>query len=245
MIPRATPALRPTETSVITARDWQPYVESVEGRFAEASNATLLGVTSNGLQVVYKPIAGIQPLWDFPAETLPVREVWTYRIDQALGSDVVPMTVMGDGLYGPGAVQIFVEAIADSMVVEMVNSSDANLWPIALLDIITNNADRKAGHILRGSVGELWGIDHGLTFHEEPKLRTILWGFAGKTVPADLLDACEQLLSALQGELGEAMASELSEGALLATIARITALVDAGVHPQPPEHRPAIPWPPY
>ena len=202
-------------------------------------------MTEAGERVVYKPVAGIEPLWDFAAPSLVTREVWTYRIDQTLGTGVVPETAYGTGIYGPGAVQRFVEALADSAVVEMVNRADVRLWPIALLDLVTNNADRKAGHILRNDGDRLWAIDHGLTFHSEPKLRTILWGLAGQPIPNDLLLGLHRLRDAIDGELGSAFESELSGDERSALIDRVERLLDDKIHPQPPEHRPAIPWPPY
>lgn len=233
------------EIFAITAPDWQPFVAKVEGRFVEASNATLLGETAGGDRVVYKPVAGVRPLWDFPAHSLATREVWTYRVDRALGIGAVPETVLGDGIYGPGAVQRFVDASADEVVFDMVNSAHPRLMPIAALDVITNNADRKAGHILRDANDSLWAIDHGLTFHTEPKLRTILWGLAGCPLPDDLLNAADSLRRQLRQDLGELMAAELTAGEVSATLTRVEALIDAGVHPEPPEDRPAIPWPPY
>ncbi len=233
------------EICAIIAPDWQPFVATVEGRFIEASNTTLLGETADGDTVVYKPVVGIQPLWDFEAPSLVLREVWTYRIDRALGTQVVPETVMGDGIYGPGAVQRFVDARADSTVVELINSVSPRLWPIAVLDAVTNNADRKAGHILRGDPSELWAIDHGLTFHVEPKLRTILWGLAGRPIPAQLLAQLGQLRDLLNGELGAAFVGDLSAAEFDAMADRIDSLLESEVHPHPPDHRPAMPWPPF
>jgi len=233
------------ETSAITAPEWHPVVSSVEGRFAEASNATLLGETEDGERVIYKPVAGIQPLWDFDAASLVAREVWTHRIDEALGTDVVPQTVFGDGVYGPGAVQRFVDAVADEAVVELINSASQLLWPIAVLDIVTNNADRKAGHVLRSESDRLWAIDHGLTFHTDPKLRTILWGLAGQKVPAELIERLQRLSDRLAGDLGEAFVADLSREELNATRSRVDAVLASQVHPEPPQHRPAVPWPPY
>ena len=238
-------ALLPTETSAITAPEWSPFVAEVEGRFEEASNATLLGTTREGERVIYKPVAGVRPLWDFEASTLPAREVWTYRIALELGIDAVPETVLADGEYGPGAVQRFIEAFADESVVTLINGSDASLWPIAVLDVVTNNADRKAGHILRDDAGGLWAIDHGLTFHPDPKLRTILWGFAGMAIPEELVARLQELGAALDSDLGTQFAAEFGVPELAALRLRVSELVESGVHPDPPEDRPAIPWPPY
>ena len=204
-----------------------------------------MGATAEGVPVIYKPIAGVRPLWDFDASTLASREVWTFRVAQAMNINMVPETVMGSGEYGPGAVQRFVEAYADEAVVGMINGADPGLWPIAVLDIITNNADRKAGHILRDAEEHLWAIDHGLTFHSHPKLRTILWGFGGRRIPQALLESVEDLLGLLDADMGAQFAAELSEPELAAMQIRAATLLETGLHPEPPEDRPAIPWPPY
>ena len=146
-------APQPTEIFAITAREWSPVVEAVEGRFVEASNATLLGETAEGIRVIYKPVAGARPLWDFDASSLAMREVWTHRIDRALDFSLVPETVMATGPFGPGAVQRFVDAQADQSVIDLINSVDDSLWPMAVLDVVINNADRKAGHVLRDELG--------------------------------------------------------------------------------------------
>ena len=239
------PAPQPTGICVITEPDWQPTVSAVEGRFVEASNATLLGTTADGEQVIYKPVAGARPLWDFDASTLAMREVWTYRIDQALGFNVVPETGMGTGPFGPGAVQRFVDATADQAVVDLINANDETVWPIAVLDIVVNNADRKVGHVLRAASGKLWAIDHGLTFHAEEKLRTVLWGFAGRRVPDDVIAAVGGLDVALRADLGKRFTADLGRSELDALRLRVDSLLAAGRHPDPPEDRPAVPWPPY
>jgi hypothetical protein len=241
----ATPAPRPTETCAITAPDWQPQVVSVEGRYVAASNATLLGETADGVRVIYKPVDGARPLWDFDARTLAYREVWAYRIDQALGFSSVPETAMADGPFGRGAVQRHVDAAADAEVIDLINAGDKVLWPIAMLDLILNNADRKAGHILRDEASRLWAIDHGLAFHVEEKLRTVLWGFAGQPIPHDILNRLDDALAALGGPLGERFVGDLSEPEFVAMLRRIDALVESGHHPVPPEDRHSIPWPPY
>ena len=238
-------ALPPTETCAITAPDWQPHVASVEGRYVEASNATLLGATAEGVQVIYKPVAGARPLWDFDARTLAHREVWAYRIDRALGFSSVPETTMAEGPLGAGAVQRHVEGVADQEVVDLINTGDDALWPIAVLDLVLNNADRKAGHILRDLDSRLWAIDHGLTFHTEEKLRTVLWGFADRAIPPGIMDRLSDARSELAGDLGEHLAIDLSDAELKALLRRIDALIATGRHPVPPEDRHSIPWPPY
>lgn len=239
------PARRPTEICAITSPEWNPTVEAVEGRFVEASNATLLGETTEGIRVIYKPVAGARPLWDFDASTLALREVWTHRIDRELSFALVPETVMASGPFGLGAVQRFVEGQADQGVIDLINSNHEALWPMAILDVVVNNADRKAGHVLRDAASRLWAIDHGLTFHEEDKLRTVLWGFAGKAVPPPLMESLGSLAERLAAELGEEFARDLSEAELIALRRRVTDLLETGSHPHPPNDRPVVPWPPY
>ncbi|MCP3975782.1 MAG: SCO1664 family protein [bacterium] len=241
----ATPARQQMEISAITVPDWQPVVESVEGRFVEASNATLLGETTEGVRIIYKPVAGARPLRDFDASTLAIREVWTHRIDLELNLSLVPETVMATGPYGPGAVQRFVHAIADQNVIDMINTVDETLWPIAVLDLVINNADRKAGHVLRDEQSRLWAIDHGLTFHVEDKLRTVLWGFAGQDIPQPLLAGLAHLAERLDHDLGDDFANDMSHSELEALRTRVARLLEDGTHPLPPDDRPAVPWPPY
>jgi hypothetical protein len=225
--------------------DWTPHVVSVEGRFVSASNATLLGTTDGGDIVVYKPVAGERPLWDFEPESLAVREVLTYEVDTALGFSTVPETALGDGIYGPGSVQRFVEVDGDFDSYRLVKDNDSALWPIAVLDIVTNNADRKLGHILERKGGGLVAIDHGLTFHPHDKLRTVLWGFAGLPVPDALVARLAAFRQAVDGHIGERVATLLGMPAAAALRHRTDVLLALPIHPEPPEDRPAMPWPPY
>ena len=146
----------------------------------------MLAKTATGEQVVYKPTAGERPLWDFPVETLAAREVLTYEVAAVLGFDSVPETVLGDGPYGLGAIQRFIDIDPGFDPIPLVQSGSVDLWPLAVLDIVTNNADRKLGHVISDGK-RLLGIDHGLTFHSEDKLRTVLWGFSGQAVPDKLV----------------------------------------------------------
>jgi hypothetical protein len=223
---------------------WSPVITEVIGRFVNASNATLLAGTADGHRVVYKPTAGEQPLWDFAVETLASREVLTYEVSVALGFDIVPETILGDGPYGPGAIQRFIDIDSHFNPLDLVEVSSPELWPIALLDVVTNNADRKLGHVITD--GErLLGIDHGLTFHPDDKLRTVLWVFAGMPFPAPEVNALTRLRTAIEGGLGERVAGLLGDQELSALVQRVEALLAAPIHPEPPSDRPAIPWPPY
>ncbi len=223
---------------------WAPEIGEVVGRFRRASNATFLARTTTGEPVIYKPTAGERPLWDFPPDTLAAREALTYEVSEALGSGVVPETVLGDGPLGPGAVQRFVEVDDDFEPIALLAGPDPVLWPVAVLDLVCNNADRKAGHLMRAG-GRIFGVDHGLTFHPEQKLRTVLWNFAGAPLPAGQVDALRRLAAALDGALGARIGELLDAAAAVATRRRVAALLADPVHPPPPADRPALPWPPY
>jgi hypothetical protein len=222
-----------------------PEVDELLGRFTSASNLTVLG-RAGGALVVYKPTAGVRPLWDFDAATLADREVLTYRVSEAMGLGLVPETVRGDGPLGPGTVQRFVEADPGFDPFPLVERGDDALWPMAVLDLATNNADRKASHFLREQgTGRIWAIDHGLTFHPADKLRTVLWAFAGRALPAGLVEALRSLEAALAADLGTAVADALGTRAASALQRRVAALLRHPVHPSPPGDRHAVPWPPF
>ena len=223
---------------------WRPEIVDVVGRFVDASNATLLATTAEGDKVVYKPTAGERPLWDFTVESLAVREVLTYEVAVAMGYDIVPETVLGDGPYGPGAIQRFVEIVEDFDPVAAVESGLPSLWPIAVLDLVTNNADRKLGHLISDG-RRLLGIDHGLTFHAEDKLRTVLWQFSGVPLPDSEQAALRKLALAVEGGLGARVEDLLGVEERTALAARVDELVATPVHPHPPVDRPPLPWPPY
>jgi hypothetical protein len=160
------------------------------------SNHTFL-VTLDGGEVgesyaVYKPSRGEYPLYDFPPGSLYRREIATYLVSSLLGWDLVPATVETTGRYGPGSLQLFVESLSSGEI------AVSELRRVALLDVVVNNADRKGEHCLLGHGGKLWAIDHGLTFHPQPKLRTVLWHFSGEPIPSPELDALGQLRSDLR-----------------------------------------------
>jgi hypothetical protein len=216
------------------------FVDEIVGRFAAASNTTLLG-RSAGRLVVYKPTAGSRPLWDFDVATLADREVLTAEIAEALGFECVPETVIGDGPLGPGSVQRFVDADEGFDPVDLIQRADPGLWPVAVLDLLVNNADRKASHLIMED-GRLRAVDHGLTFHPEPKLRTVLWSFAGRSLPSDMLAALERLAA---GTAASRVADVLGPEAGRAFRRRLQDLRRHPVHPEPPTDRPPLPWPPY
>jgi len=223
---------------------WAPVIADVTGRFVNASNATLLATTDKGERVVYKPTAGERPLWDFPIETLAAREVLTYEVSRAMGHDVVPETVLGDGPYGLGSIQRYIDIDEEFDPIALVQQGSGELWSIAVLDVVTNNADRKLGHVISDGT-RLLGIDHGLTFHDEDKLRTVLWVFGGRQLPQPELMALERLQTALQDGLSSRVDELLGDEARASFESRVQDLVQDPVHPMPPDDRPAMPWPPY
>ena len=239
----------------------------VTGRFVEASNLTLLAQTNGGVTCVYKPIAGERPLWDFPTGTLAGREVAMWELAVALGWDVVPLTVLRpEGPHGPGVCQRYVEAAGEPVVgllaeaapgwLAVARGEDAegrevvlahrdrdDLRQLALLDAIANNADRKGGHILRDAGDRLWGIDHGLTFHSEDKLRTVLWGFAHDPIDDALLQSLEAL-GAQWDLVAQRLAPFLTEEESASAAGRLAGLVAGATFPGPGPGWPRLPWPP-
>jgi len=217
----------------------------VAGQMPYASNTTLLAKDDAGGLWVYKPERGENPLWDFEWRTLAAREVLTYEIAQGLGLDLVPETVLADGPFGPGSAQRFVNEDFDFDPRPLFTPRlDRRLWPVAVLDLVCNNADRKIGHVIHDKIADrLWAIDHGLTFHAEPKLRTVLWGFAGEAIPQPLVDALSRLKSQLAAGLSARVSGLLSEDEAVGLSDRLEELIRVPVHPHPPDDRPAVPWP--
>src|SRR4051795_8460973 len=188
----------------------------VQGMLPWSSNYTLLTtVRCDGLQglAVYKPRRGERPLWDFPRGTLCQREVAAYVLSDALGWALVPPTVLRDGPYGIGSVQLFIDADQEAHLFTMQKEGgfDQTIERLAVFDVLANNADRKSGHCLKGNDGRLWAIDHGICFHVESKLRTVLWDFAGKLIQPDTLADLRELRDQLKSNnpIGQALASLL------------------------------------
>ncbi|WP_406461571.1 SCO1664 family protein [Streptomyces sp. NBC_01622] len=224
---------------------------------------------------VYKPVAGERPLWDFPDGNLAQREVAAYEVSEATGWGLVPTTVLRDGPYGEGMCQLWIEAATDEGGPELlalvdaeepeagwkaigfadvgegktallVHADDERLRRLAVLDAVINNADRKGGHLLPADGGRLYGIDHGVTFNAENKLRTLLWGWAGESLTPESIEVLQGLREALRDRAGLAgkLAELITAVELDATRARVEALLEAGKHPEPSGEWPAIPWPP-
>lgn len=244
----------------------------IEGRLVEASNTTVRCVaTLDGVTVrcVYKPVAGERPLWDFPEGTLAGREVAAYLVSAACGWNLVPPTVLRDGPLGPGACQLWVQesgpplvgftpaaqlpadwhpiAVAadeDGQEYVLAHADDAALAAMAVFDVVVNNADRKGGHVLPAGEGRVYGVDHGVCFHVEPKLRTVLWGWADRPLPAEAVAPLASLPRALAGDLGSALAEHLRPEEIRAVADRAAALRERGRFPQPSSRGPVLPWPP-
>ncbi len=221
----------------------------VHGLMPWSSNYTFLVTVCHGevrVLAVYKPSQGERPLWDFPQASLALREVAAYLVSQELGWEFIPPTVLRDGQYGPGAVQLFIDADFQEHYFTLREQEAAVFQQVAAFDVITNNADRKAGHFLRDVEGRIWAVDHGLTFHPEPKLRTVVWDFADQPIPEQILDDLRQLQSTLN-EPGSRLTTQLSrlisqtETQVLRR--RIGQLVRAGHYPSPGVGR-SIPFPP-
>ncbi len=220
----------------------------VEGRLVDASNATLYCRASlDGLEAtcVYKPIQGERPLWDFPEGTLAFREVGAYAVSAATGWDLVPPTVLRDGPFGPGMCQLWID-LDESVDLGMLARSDhPDLRRMAVLDVVINNADRKGGHLLPVPSGHVFGIDHGVCFSTDDKLRTLLWQFRGTPLSEEAVDVLVQLRADLDRDLGSRLGALLDRREVRTTIRRVDRLLSFGVYPQPSGDWPAIPWPPF
>lgn len=221
------------------------------GRIPWSSNYTLLGYVEDGPQqiaVVYKPNRGERPLWDFPRGTLARRETAAYLVSRALRWNLVPPTVLRRGPHGPGSVQLFADADQDAHFFTFQHDPAFRrvLQALALFDVVCNNADRKAGHCLALGPGRIVAIDQGLCFHVEPKLRTVIWDFAGQRIPADLrgdLRALEQMLDDEGSALTIGLLKLLEPDEVAGTRRRLADLLRTGRFPDPPEDRRAYPWP--
>ncbi|WP_184942207.1 SCO1664 family protein [Kitasatospora kifunensis] len=275
-IPDADPA-----TSAALAADLPAALEllrsgtlTVHGRITDASNAALYcSVTLDGVSApcIYKPVAGERPLWDFPDGTLAGREVAAYELAAATGWAPIPPTVLREGHYGIGMVQLWVEPdpeaapllalqdpagpeagwlpIVEAQVGEertalLVHLDDQRLRRLAVVDAVLNNSDRKGGHLLSAADGRIYGIDHGVTFAVSGKLRTLLWGWAEQPLTEEAVDMLGRLRAELSGALGERLRPHLTQAELTATGERVAGLLRSGRHPVPSQEWPSIPWPP-
>jgi uncharacterized repeat protein (TIGR03843 family) len=244
----------------------------LEGRLVTASNASFFGkvvLDGTSLSCIYKPVRGERPLWDFPDGTLAGRERAARIVSEAGGWDVVPPTVLRDGRFGPGMCQRWVDVDSENELVDvvgqdfeasgwiavlqaedhrgdpvlLVHRDDDRLRTMAVFDVVVNNADRKGGHVLAAPTGELYGCDHGVCFHEDPKLRTVLWGWADEPLRAVDVERLQQLGEALDLGLDNELSALLSRSELRALRRRVDALLATSRMPVPEGSWPAIPWP--
>ncbi len=251
-------------------RDLQKGELEVLGLVRPASNETYLCRLPSGLQCAYKPISGERALWDFPDGTLAHREHSAWLVSQTLGWGIVPDTVLRDGPYGMGVVQRWIDTSEDDFpaliaeadqiphgylpVLEATDShgrqlvlaheDSSALFRMAIFDLITNNTDRKGGHILAQTDGQRFGIDHGLCFHHRDKLRTILWGFSDRLIPDDYLESLTALLEELDAGLGAQLELALTSQEVAALAQRVRRTIRNRVMPRAPADWPALPWPP-
>ena len=220
---------------------------SVTGRLVDASNATLFGhITAKDgseISVIYKPVAGERPLWDFPDGTLAAREVAAYLFSVFGQFNVVPFTTLREGPFGPGSVQEWIEIDENVDIIDLAQSRDERLRSVVIFDSLINNTDRKIGHLLPSQTGELFVCDHGVCFHEEDKLRTVLWQWREEPLSSG---EYEKLLDirARFDEFRNMAADLLTEGEIDATLARVNRMIESSIFPSPSEDWPAVPWPP-
>lgn len=220
---------------------------TVTGRLVDASNATLFGSISyedQSIDVIYKPTAGERPLWDFPDGTLADREYAAFLLSNLAGFNCVPPTILREGPAGLGMVQLWIDVDDSIDLAQFFGRDEPSLRNLAIFDACINNTDRKIGHLLPESSGHLFACDHGVTFHVEDKLRTVLWQWAGDSLTeleirklrkaADLVKSHEELF-----------ATHLTGEEFSALVMRIERLITSGVMPLPSDEWPAIPWPAY
>ena len=221
---------------------------TVEGRLVDASNATLLVEIADGttqVKAIYKPVAGERPLWDFPDGNLASRERAAYLIDQALGFNHIPLTILRDGPFGFGMVQRWIDVDEEIDLELYFRQDDPQLREVALMDAVINNTDRKIGHLLPDSNGHLYVCDHGVTFHIDDKLRTVLWQWAGEQINEAEIEALENLLQLLSSGALDELNSLLTEDEIDALTLRINRLIASKKFPEPNPEWPHIPWPPF
>ena len=220
----------------------------VTGRLVDASNATLYATASledHSIVCIYKPIAGERPLWDFSDGCLAHREYAAFLVSDHLGFDLVPITILRDGPYGFGMVQQWVDIDESIDLAKFFATDHPRLRTMALFDAIINNTDRKIGHLLPIDGQTLFGCDHGVTFHSEDKLRTVLWQWANEPFSQEEISLLKRTQLLLAGELGTLLAPLLTEVEIQETARRVSDLLASGRFPLPNPDWPAVPWPAY
>jgi hypothetical protein len=232
-----------TEDNLLTLSKGELHVT---GRLVDASNATLYATATledQAIVCIYKPIAGERPLWDFSDGCLAHREYAAYLVSHHLGFDLVPLTILRDGPYGFGMVQQWVDIDENIDLGTFFSTDHPKLRSMALFDAIINNTDRKIGHLLPLDEHTLFGCDHGVTFHADDKLRTVLWQWADEPFTEDEISLLRKAQASLSGELGRLLAPLLTEIEIQETARRVTDLLASGTFPLPNPDWPAVPWP--
>jgi uncharacterized repeat protein (TIGR03843 family) len=224
-------------------------IDAVHGMLRWSSNYTfLVSISHKDMTImgIYKPREGERPLWDFPEGTLYRREVATFLTSQALGWALVPPTVVREGPRGIGSVQLFIDHDPEYNYFSFDESMAPQIKRLALFDAIINNADRKGGHCIVDSQGHLWGIDHGISFHAANKLRTVIWDYAGQSIPEPMLEDVEKLCQTLdnaESDYRHSLHELLADVEIQACHQRIKRLLKSRHYPQP-GRGPNYPWPP-
>jgi uncharacterized repeat protein (TIGR03843 family) len=245
---------------------------TVLGRIMPASNQTFLcglGDEDSEDRAVYKPVAGERPLWDFPDGTLAGREYAAWLVSDALGWDVVPRTILREGPHGPGMVQTWIEIdpAVDAVdivrsgrtppgylhvfeaeddrgrPVDLIHEDTDELFAIAVFDLVVNNTDRKGGHVLALPDGRRQGVDHGICFHTDDKLRTVLWGFGGRVIDEARLEDVDRVANDV--ELADELGFHLTQAEIARFRGRCTRLLRTRTVPEMGPGWPSIPWPPF
>jgi uncharacterized repeat protein (TIGR03843 family) len=218
----------------------------VTGRLVDASNATLYATATHqdqSITCIYKPIAGERPLWDFSDGCLAHREYAAYLVSSYLDFNLVPLTILRDGPYGFGMVQQWVDIDESTDLAKFFATDHPQLRSMALFDAIINNTDRKIGHLLPVDGETVFGCDHGVTFHVDDKLRTVLWQWADEPFTSGEIALLKKAQSSLSGELGQLLIPLLTEQEIAQTIRRVADLLSSGTFPLPNPDWPAVPWP--
>jgi len=218
----------------------------VTGRLVDASNATLYATATHqdqSITCIYKPIAGERPLWDFSDGCLAHREYAAYLVSSYLDFNLVPLTILRDGPYGFGMVQQWVDIDESTDLAKFFATDHPQLRSMALFDAIINNTDRKIGHLLPVDGETVFGCDHGVTFHVDDKLRTVLWQWADEPFTTEEITLLKKAQSSLSGELGQLLTPLLTEQEIAQTMRRVADLLSSGTFPLPNPDWPAVPWP--
>jgi hypothetical protein len=218
----------------------------VTGRLVDASNATLYATVTfetDEVICIYKPVAGERPLWDFSDGCLAHREYAAYLVSEHLGFHCVPLTILRDGPYGFGMVQQWIDIDESIDLASFFSTDHPQLRAMALFDAIINNTDRKIGHLLPLNDRQVLGCDHGVTFHPEDKLRTVLWQWAGDDLTKEELTTLRNAQLAFENHLAVILEPYLTNEEIARCLIRINRLIDTGKFPEPNPNWPAVPWP--